>query len=113
MKHFWRVFWALLSVWHWRDLSPWTKGDAEQLQSYLNSRSGKRLAQNLRNASITINARAVQDGATKWACGQAAGWQQCAAYLQTLSATWEPESHEQSEDGAQEGADAFFERMSP
>jgi hypothetical protein len=113
MKHFFRVLFALLKVWRWQETDPWDKDDAEQLGAYLRTRSGKRLAQMMRNASITINAKAVQDGGTKWACGQAAGWQQCAAYVQTLSVAWEPESQETSEDGEPEGVDAFLERMRP
>jgi hypothetical protein len=99
-------------VWQWREVEPWDKDDAEQLSAYLRTRSGKRLAQMLRNASITISGKAMQNGGTKWECGQASGWQQCAAYLTTLSATWEPESQEIDEDSV-EGVDALLERMRP
>jgi hypothetical protein len=113
MRHFSRVLFSLLRVWQWREVDPWDKDDAEQIGHFLRTRSGKRLAQMLRNASIRISGKAVQNGGTKWECGQASGWQQCAAYITTLSVTWEPESQENNEDGEPEGVDAFLERMRP
>jgi hypothetical protein len=112
MTHFFRVLFALLKVWQWRDVQPWDKDDADMLKNYLASPSGRRFSQRLRNASITINAKAVSEGSTKWSCGQASGWQQCAAFIQTLATTFEPEL-EKDIDNQEETMEDLLSRLSP
>jgi hypothetical protein len=108
MNHFFRVLFALLKVWQWREIEPWDKADAEQLGVHLR-RSGGTCA--LRNASITISGKAVQNGGPNGADKPPAGSRCCLSHA--LSVAWEPESQETSEDGEPEGADAFLERMRP
>jgi hypothetical protein len=80
------------------------------MKHFLGSPWARILVQRLQNASISMNARAVQNGGSPWTCGQAAGFQQCCAYIQTLSETFEEEPDLDNKD---ETMDDLLSRLSP
>ena len=99
MIRFFRVLFNLLRTYHWENGSTWSDEDALRLKQTLASDFGIRLVARLRNASIMLNANAVQEG-SPWKCGQASGYMLALADISTLSACGELESS-QSEDSSE------------
>ena len=112
---FLRTLRFLLRFYQWTHVPDWEKVDAENLKLFMQSAAGKKLALRLRNASLRHNASAVQDQSIH-RCGIAAGYMLCLSDLSALSIYGESEPQSdilQTEERAQEGEDAFLERLSP
>lgn len=110
MIRIYRIIMDLLRVYPWRDHSPWSDEDTLRLKQILLSDLGVRLRTRLRNTSIMINANAVQNAGEK-ACGQAVGYMQCLADLQSLSGIGVPQNSES--EFSEEGDLTGFEHISP
>jgi hypothetical protein len=110
MIRIWRIIADLLRVYPWNNNSPWTDEDTMRLKQVFLSEMGVRLRARLRNTSIMVNANAVQNGSEK-ACGQAVGYMQCLADLQSLSGVGVPDNSES--ESSETGDLAEFEHISP
>lgn len=82
-----------------------------RLKQVLSGDFGVRLITRLRNASIVLNSRAVQDG-KPWACGQASGYMLALADIQALSGSGDQSNAADTEDSG-EGIPEGLEHMSP
>lgn len=113
---FLRTLKFLLRFYQWTHVPDWEKADAENLQLFMQSAAGKKLALRLRNASLRHNASAVQDTNIHH-CGIAAGYMLCLSDLSALSTFGEPDAANQgtlqTEERDQEGETEFLERLSP
>jgi hypothetical protein len=94
----------------WSAGTEWTQEDALAWASFLKSGTGLRLSATLRNTAIENNANAIMSS-KKDRCDQAAGWLQCIAYIETLSAQSEPQSDTSGE--SSEGAAELLARLAP
>ncbi|HET6887008.1 MAG TPA: hypothetical protein VFH87_03695, partial [Candidatus Udaeobacter sp.] len=95
----------MLRFYQWAHVPDWEKVDAENLERFMQSAAGKKLALRLRNASLRHNASAVQD-TNIHRCGIAAGYMLCLSDLSALAIYGESEPKSdtlQTEDLDQEG----------
>lgn len=87
----------------WCDGAPWTAEDERALGAFLATAAGTKLRARLRNASLSLNAQAVQDGAPHL-CGRAFGYMTAISDLQALSAPGAPRDAQTSEESGDTGA---------
>lgn len=95
----------------WTDGTDWEKEDAGALAHFLKTPAGTKLIAKLRNASLSMNAQAVQKGEPH-ASGSAAGYMLALTDIQTLSAIGSPQDPEQSEEGVDTG-NVTLEQLNP
>lgn len=95
----------------WIDGAEWNDDDKAALSRFLASNTGTKLSARLRNASLSLNAQAVQSGGHR-ICGRAFGYMLAISDIQTLSATVTPQEDQPSEDNSATGA-AILEHLNP
>ena len=88
----------------WCDGADWTPDDERVLSAFLGTSTGARFRARLRNASLSLNASAVQTG-DMHACGRAFGYLTAVSDIQALSAIGAPQDAETSEGGSGTGAE--------
>jgi len=80
------LFFLMSGAGTWIDGAEWTADDEKALSTFLNTEAGVKLRARLRNASLSLNAQAVQSGGVR-ACGRAYGYMLAVSDIQTLSAS--------------------------
>jgi len=86
MIRFLKIAWALYQGGGaWAEDCEWEASDAVSLRLFLSGESGRRLTARLRNASINMNASAVQSP-DPWTAGRAAGYMLLIEDISALSA---------------------------
>lgn len=110
-RFFKTLFFLLSGAGTWIDGAEWTKEDAASLAVFLKSNTGSKLAARLRNASLSLNAGAVQSGGQR-ACGRAYGYMLCISDIQNLSAGSALQDAPETEDGTDTG-DSGLEHLNP
>ena len=101
MIRFFRIAWALYRAGGaWADDSEWTAADAVWLRSCLSCESGRRLKSKLRNASMSMNARAVLSSDPAGEGRRAAGYMTCVEDISALAAPKDSETTEEDAFGA-------------
>lgn len=112
ISRFFKTFFYLLSgAGTWVDGAEWSNDDALALGAFLRTETGAKLSARLRNASLSLNANAVQEGDHK-TCGRAYGYMTAIADIQTLSAGGAPEDASNTEDDAEAGG-GVLEHLNP
>lgn len=91
----------------WAGDCEWGVQDAMSLRLFLSGESGQRLKARLTNASIQMNASAVQSP-DPWGAGRAAGYM---LSINDISALASPQESDQTEED--EGASSFLESIAP
>jgi len=87
----------------WCDGAEWSSEDERALGAFLSTAAGTKLRARLRNASLSLNAQAVQDGAPHL-CGRAFGYMTAISDLQALSASGAPQDAQTSGESSDTGA---------
>lgn len=95
----------------WVDGAEWTDEDEITLANFLTSETGTRLRARLRNASLSLNAQAVQAGAAAL-CGRAFGYMLAISDIQSLAATGPLKEAGTSEEAGDTGAGSL-EHLNP
>jgi len=95
----------------WTDGTEWEREDGGSLALFLKTPAGSKLIAKLRNASLSMNAQAVQKGDAHTS-GTAAGYMLALTDIQTLSAIGALQDSENHEEGVVTG-DANLEQLNP
>lgn len=108
MRRWLRAFFVFLSLSPVRRgaLEKWTEGDTLALNQFFRTNTGGKLLELLRRSEHQMNASAVlRQTALEYACGYAAGFRGCSAWLQSLSVIGSPEEAEEHQLGPRGAAD--------
>ena len=109
LLRFFQIAWALYKGGGaWAEDCEWAASDSASLSHFLSGVSGRRLTARLRNASIRMNASAVQSP-DPWASGRAAGYM---LLIEDISALAAPQTSEDPEEEAY-GAGIPLENIAP
>jgi hypothetical protein len=94
------------------DIPDWSQADGEALRRFFATEPGQKMQRLIRQMESDFNASAVLKAAPV-ACGYAAGFRACYAYVITLSAHIPPHTDEDANDAHNAGGAALRERLSP
>lgn len=87
-------------------LEQWTDTDTLALHQFFRGTTGVKLMEMLRRSEHQMNASAVlRHNNLTYACGYAAGFRGCSAWVQTLSAIGSPQESEEYQSGPRGAAD--------